>query len=68
MTEQRQPRQPRHCTDCRTCTAPVGLRVGRTLAAGALHVVSLGMSFLASRAGAHCPRCGHLPSRHRPPS
>jgi hypothetical protein len=56
------------CADCRTCAAPVALRAGRALAATTLHVVSLGMSLLASRAGAHCPRCGHLPSRHRRPS
>ena len=61
-------RDDRCCADCHTCRAPVVVRAARAAAAAVLHVVSLGMSLLASRAGAHCPRCGHLPSRHRTPS
>ncbi len=57
--------EARRCADCRTCRAPIAPRTVRALSAAVLHVVSLGMSLLASRAGAHCARCGHLPSRHR---
>ena len=50
------------CRDCRTCTRPGKGLV--TLGAGALHFMTLGISYAIKRTSRHCPQCGHKLTSH----
>ena len=54
------------CRDCKTCAAPAAAKTGRALAAGTLHLFTVGISWVVSRMFmSHCPQCRHLMSRHQ---
>lgn len=54
------------CRDCQTCTAPGAAKANRKMLAGAMHFMTVGISYVTIRAVmSHCPQCSHLMGRHQ---